>query len=108
MKDVTAEWRFSGTTTASEVKGAYTGSVNTAQLVTTCSSGNVSATVTLYGSHVAAPDAWDTIATFVAAGTSSAPGSDGATFTCAYPYMKAECSAISGTNAVAKLRVQRA
>lgn len=106
-----AEWKFVNTTTASSValmEGPDTGATNSARATVTCTSGNCSATVTLYGAHRESPEAWESLVTFSPSGSSTTPGSDSLTFTNAYQYYKAECSAISGTGAVAALRIVRA
>lgn len=108
MRDVLAEWRFVNTNVGvGHVRGPYEGSFCTVMCSGTTTSGNVSGSVTLYGAHVDAPDVWDSLATFtLSSGTS--PQSDKASFSTAYPYLKAECTAISGTGAKIILRMQRA
>jgi hypothetical protein len=108
---MSAEWKFVNITAASPValmEGPRTGAINSARAVVTCTSGNCSATIILYGAHRESPEAWESLVTFSPSGSSSTPGSDSLTFTNAYQYYKAECSAISGTGAVAALRTVRA
>lgn len=107
MRDVIAEWRFVNTNVGSGiVRGPYEGPFCTAMCSGTTTSGNVSGAVTLYGAHVEAPDVWDSLVTFTLSSGSS-PQSDKASFSNNYPYLKAECTAISGTGAKIILRLQK-
>lgn len=103
-----AEWRFTATTSPAYVVGPIDGSTVTVRATETCTAGSASGTIVMYGSMVQAPDAWDTVATLSPTGTSTTPSGDQISFICAYPYWKAECTAISGTGAAITVRLQKA
>jgi hypothetical protein len=103
-----AEWRFTATTSPAFIAGPLDGSTVTVRATETCTAGSATGTILLSGAMVAAPDAWDLVATLSPTGTSTTPGGDGISFLCTYPFWKAECSAISGTGAAITVRLQKA
>jgi hypothetical protein len=85
---------------------AMRGTLCSAQLSLT-STGAASTAWTLYGANSQSPAKWEQLGSFSASSGAGAPGSDAATFMCAFPFLKAVCDVITGTGAVAEFSVSR-